>query len=180
MKSTSEANQPQYHGTEKVWTTIRRDNRYYVTNKVFSFFLAASLAAYTLSFKGMVQKHAKENNQYDYTVAYWVLFIFYSFQALDELIELYSVLDGREKGALGLLFEMNYFLAVGLLSFILWMIYYKSPPSAEYMPIYNFLYYQVCVVFAGLGLCIFVLAFFMAINSRISRSGSKGTKVSDL
>ena len=48
-----------------------------------------------------------------------MLFIFYSFQALDELVETYSVLAQREKGALGLLFEMNYFLGFGLMVFIM-------------------------------------------------------------
>ena len=49
-----------------------------------------------------------------------MLFIFYAFQALDEMIELYSALDKREKGALGLLFEMNYFLGFGL---TIWIVY---------------------------------------------------------
>jgi hypothetical protein len=39
-----------------------------------------------------------------------MLFIYYSFQGLDEIVEIYQELtDTPEKGILGLLFEMNYF-----------------------------------------------------------------------
>ena len=60
---------------------------------------------------------------YNYTFLYWLLFLFYSFQALDELTELYTVLAEREKGAIGLLFEMNYFLGIGVTIYSIWVVF---------------------------------------------------------
>ena len=39
---------------EVAWTKVRRDDVAYITNKVISFMIAASLAIYTLSFKPTV------------------------------------------------------------------------------------------------------------------------------
>lgn len=144
--SSKEAEQEAVHheGIEKMWTTVKRRNNWYFPNKVFSFMVAASLAGYTLSFKEIVYNYQQETKDYNYTLIYWFLFIFYSFQALDELIELYSVAAQREKGALGLLFEMNYFLGIGTMVYVLWAVYHDMnthPESVkeEYAPIFNFL-----------------------------------------
>lgn len=94
-------------GPEGVWANLRFNNRCYVPNKVFSVMLSATLAGITLRYKPLVYDYTITTGTYDYTIIYWVLFLFYSFQALDECIEMYSSLAEREKGALGLLFEMN-------------------------------------------------------------------------
>ena len=78
--------------------------------------LATALAVFTLTYK--VEVYYFSNTTV--TVIYWFLFIFYSFAALDELIEVYSVFAKREKGALGLLFEMNYFLGLFTLGCVMW------------------------------------------------------------
>ncbi len=105
--------------------------------------IAGLLAGFTLSYKQLVYEYQQETKDYNYTLIYWFLFIYYSFQALDELIELYSVLAGREKGALGLLFEMNYFLGVATVIYILWANYSDRPkhpdPTGKYDSINNFL-----------------------------------------
>jgi len=55
---------------------------------------------------------------------------------------MYSVLAKREKGALGLLFEMNYFLGAALAIAIIYHIYAHGPPAEEkYLSLYNWLYY---------------------------------------
>ena len=64
------------------------------------------------------------DNVADYNYIFWLLFIYYSFQALDELVELYACMLKREKGSIGLLFELNYFLGVGIMCF-LGKFYYK-------------------------------------------------------
>lgn len=86
------------------------------------------MAVFTISYKPTVYEHQQTTKTIDYTVIYWMLFIFYAFQALDELIELYSSLDKREKGALGLLFEMNYFLGLGLIIWIIHKVFTSDPP----------------------------------------------------
>jgi len=47
------------------------------------------------------------------------------------MTELYSSLARREKGALGLLFEMNLFLGFGLLGYILYWLHH-NPTLAKF------------------------------------------------
>ena len=48
---------------------------------------------------------------------------------LDEMIELFSVMNQLEKGALGLFFEMNYLVGVILSIYISWFIFSFDPPK---------------------------------------------------
>ena len=61
---------------------------------------------------------------------YWLLFIYLSLSAMDEMIELFSVINQLEKGALGLFFEMNYFVGVVLAGYIAWFINTFERPHA--------------------------------------------------
>lgn len=125
----SSAEETQQHGLAKVWTTIRKNNKVYISNKVISFLLAACLAAWTLSYKIDVWNYTyieSSPRDYNYSFLYWLLFLFYSFQALDEITELYTVLAEREKGAIGLLFEMNYFLGLGVSVYVIWIVFYHK------------------------------------------------------
>ena len=109
---------------QNVWSIAKNDDTWYILNKLASCLVAAILAAITLSYKPTV--HAYEDQQdllsettgvvedHTYSAMYWFLYVFYSFQALDELVELFSVMTKREKGALGLLFEMNYIMGMFL------------------------------------------------------------------
>jgi hypothetical protein len=56
------------------------------------------------------------------------------------LLECYSALAGREKGVLGLLFEINYFMGFFL---TVWVVYkvFSSAPEPGFEDIYNWLYY---------------------------------------
>ena len=105
-------------GIESLWFKARRNNCYFLTNKVCSVLLAFSMATYTASLKPDIIDYSREvedaTNINAYNFIYWLLFIYYSFMALDELIELYAVYFEREKGALGLLLEMNNFLGIGV------------------------------------------------------------------
>ena len=66
-----------------------------------------------------------------YLLIYWLLFIYLSLQAMDEMIELFSVLNELEKGALGLFFEMNYFVGVCLSVYITWFVCSYEPPAID-------------------------------------------------
>jgi hypothetical protein len=64
---------------------------------------------------------------------YWMLFIYLSLSGMDELIEMFSVMNQLEKGALGLFFELNYFIGVGLSIYIYWFSFqesFRNPPKA--------------------------------------------------
>jgi hypothetical protein len=52
---------------------------------------------------------------------------------LDEMIELFSVLNQLEKGALGLFFEMNYLVGVILSIYIAWFIFAFEKPKVPTM-----------------------------------------------
>ena len=103
-----------------------------------------------------------------YTAIYWFLFIFYSFQSIDELVELYSVLTKREKGALGLLFEMNYIMGLILSVFIVVFVF-RNEATLGFEGLYNWLYYQVVIFFLAFGAIIFISVCFTVINRRTTR-----------
>ena len=42
-----------------------------------------------------------------YNIMIWLSFVYFAFQALAEFMEIYSSVLGRDRGALGLLFEIN-------------------------------------------------------------------------
>ena len=106
-------------GFTKFWVYARRNDGFYLANKFISVILATSLAIHTQSLKLEVVKFVSSNPDnkvaQSYNFIYWTLFIFYSFHAVDELIELFAVYFKREKGALGLLLELNYFLGIAII-----------------------------------------------------------------
>jgi hypothetical protein len=60
---------------------------------------------------------------------YWLMFIFLCMQGMDEIIELFSQIMQMEKGALGLFFEMNHIVGIGLSIYIGWFILYFDKPK---------------------------------------------------
>ena len=84
---------------DKLWICTRRNNCAYVMNKLLSFMVAASLAVATAWHKPLLQQYTYEKhdapNVNFYNYIYWLLFVYYSFAALDEVLELYVVMDNR-------------------------------------------------------------------------------------
>ncbi len=109
-------------GCDRVWVRLHRSNGWFMANKIISVLLAAGLALYTASLKPELLEYEKDyplaTNIKSYNFVYWLLFIYYAFQALDQLVELYACMLNREKGALGLLLEMNNFLGIGLVIYL--------------------------------------------------------------
>ena len=136
---------------DKLWLFTRRNDCMYTLNKLISFLIATALAVATAAHKPMLQSYSVNmpdmSNIKQYNYLYWLLFIYFSFQALDELVELYAVLARREKGSIGLLFELNYFLGVGVLGYIGYFYFnsYDTVPQ-EYKPLENFISYQVTLL----------------------------------
>ena len=67
----------------------------------------------TLHFK-VVATGLDTVNSLEYNFLLWLMFIYYSFQTMDEMIEIFSTKVKLQKGALGLLFELNYFMGVAV------------------------------------------------------------------
>lgn len=60
------------------------------------------------------------------------MFIYFSLAGMDELIELFSVINELEKGALGLFFELNYLIGAFLAGYIAWFVN-KFPKAPTYI-----------------------------------------------
>ena len=184
-------------GYEGVWIQARRDNKFYILNKILSIAIAVFCAYVTLSFKRTTQIFNKQiedqesqgmeatNVAYHMTTIYWFLFIYYSLAAFDEMIELFSVINQLEKGALGLFFEMNYFIGTYLTFYIAWFVNKYEPPeateankkyAADYDKMYNWVFWQYIYMFLGF---VFVIAIWF-VYSKMDREAkgirNKGSK----
>jgi hypothetical protein len=111
-------------GYEGVWIECRRNNTKYILNKLVSICISLSFAFITLMLKRttieyQVQMDATkaagdldDSSAFHIRLIFWFMFIYYSLHGMDEMIELFSVINQLEKGALGLFFELNYLIGV--------------------------------------------------------------------
>ena len=155
----------------------RRNNAYFLTNKFCSVVLAAAMAGYTASMVPMLKDYAKENedasNINTYNFVYWLLFIYYSFTALDELIELYAVYFEREKGALGLLLEMNNFLGIGVVIYLTVFNYTDSAQVPEkFSKLKSFINFQVIFMYVCVGLSMLMVGCMAHMNGKVKRANA--------
>jgi len=105
-------------------------------------------------------------------------------QSMDELIELMSQAAQMEKGALGLFFEMNHFVGIGLSIYIGYFILgvktlkfggAKQTPqdlkfSKQYKLMYNWIYFQFIWIWFCLLFSIMVYCMYKGINNRVARN----------
>lgn len=99
---------------------------------------------------------------------------------MDEMIELFSVENQMEKGALGLFFELNYLIGMFLTGYIGWFISSNKATSisyngsltgaklteiqADFANMYNWLAFHFYYIFVSLVLCIVVQVIFRKMN----------------
>lgn len=175
-------------GYEGVWIKARRNNWFYVLNKLVSMGIALGFAIITLQLKLMAMKFIKTadeagatNNKYaaaHMQNIYWLMFIYLCMQSMDELIELFSQINQMEKGALGLFFEMNHFVGIGLSIYIGWFVAAQEKPkfgtdptgqshNKDYRLMYNWIYFQyIWTIFCFL-FSIMVYCMYKGINNRV-------------
>lgn len=193
-------------GYEGVWIQARRNNCYYALNKIISITIAAAFAVLTLSFKKTTQiyfiQETRHNEEvvkaaeavkggaapvesyeaYHILTIYWFLFIYFSLAAMDEMIELFSVINQMEKGALGLFFELNYLIGMFLTGYITWFVFTFSPPEPaattkatgaaakdlehKFKLMYNWLYFHFCYLFFSLFMILIVNGIFLSMNNK--------------
>ena len=112
--------------SERIWIKFKS---YHKFNKIFSVLLSLVLAYWTLSYKHLAYeyyKHSVRKGEYPrhanvYNFVLWLSFVYYACSALAESMELYSSVLGRDRGALGLLFEMNQLMGI-IIAF--WIAYW--------------------------------------------------------
>ena len=154
----------------------------YLLNKICSVLICFGFAAYTLMFKGTFyayrNEYPNEQNITHYALVYWLLFIYFSFHGIDELLELYAVYFKREKGALGLLFEMNYFLGVGVCIYILWFVrqdfFLITDPM--YASLSTYVLRQNILFYISIGVSILITVCFHKLNSEVTKASATITK----
>ena len=167
---------------DKFWVYVRQNDCAYITNKLISVCIAGGLAFVTASHKPLLQKYTVQESRMDnvaaYNFIYWLLFIYYSFAALDELLELYRSFFKVPKSSIGLLFELNYFLGAGIMMYLGWFFHnsMESVPVA-YEPLQTFLEFQVKLLFIMGAVTLFMWTCFCCINKKITREEAASAKV---
>ena len=81
---------------------------------------------------------------------------------------MFSVLTKREKGALGLLFEMNYLMGFALTIYLVYFVF-THEAVVGFEGLYNWLFYQMVVFFVALGVIVLMTACFVVIQKRATR-----------
>ena len=168
---------------DKVWIVLRRHNFWYNLNKIASALIAFGFALLTLSYKrdfyAYQNAYPDAENISSYAFIYWLLFIYFSFSGLDTLIELYAVYAQREKGALGLLFEMNYFLGFGIAIYICIFCGQDMAMITDplYSGLYDFIKWQTYLFYGSIAASVFLCGCFYSINKNATRQeGSSESK----
>ena len=148
-------------GFDSAWLFVRRNDCAYICNKLFSFMIATGLAVATASYKPLLQQmtnaYPDADNIKAYNFLYWLIFIYYSFAALDELLELYREFFKVPKSSIGLLFELNTFLGVGIMMY-LGKFYYTHMDTVpqQYKALETFLGFQVSLLYLVGAICLFM------------------------
>jgi hypothetical protein len=137
-------------------------------------------------------KPTEQHTAYHILTIYWFLFIYFSLAAMDEMIELFSVLNQMEKGALGLFFELNYLIGIFLTGYIGWFItHFKSTDiapakgtetgqAADFANMYNWLYFHFIYIFVSLFIIIVVNFIYRSMDNKAkSLKPDKAHKVDD-
>ena len=98
---------------ERTWVDLKQNKWLYGVNKTLSIVVAAALALITIWIRSTAGKEQTPCATEDYKFLFWMLFVFYSFQALCEMYESFLAYNQiSEKGVVGLLFELNYFCGI--------------------------------------------------------------------
>lgn len=177
-------------GYEGAWIKLRRNNWLYFINKIISMGVAFGFGVITLYLKLMAMKFLKsgdmeaEGNKM-FAAAHmqnimWLMFIYFCMQGMDELIEIFSQTNEMEKGALGLFYEVNHFIGIGLSIYIGWFILATEKPkfagdaanqshNRDYKLMYNWLYFQYIWTIFSFLFTIMVACMYRSINKRITR-----------
>ena len=80
----------------------------------------------------------------------------------------------REKGSIGLLFELNSLLGVGIMSYIGWFYFtHHTGVPAPYKQLEEFLQMQVYLLWIVLGFCFFMLICMKCMDLKLQRKDSK-------
>ena len=182
MSESSETNNLNLSELDRLWLFLRQNDRMYLLNKIASVLICFGFAAYTLMFKGTFYAYRNTypdaTNIGNYALVYWLLFIYFSFHGIDELLELYAVYFKREKGALGLLFEMNYFLGLGVCIYILWFVRQDNFQITDpaFLTLSTYVLRQNILFYIAIGVSVLMTVCFHKLNTEVTKTKTIITK----
>ena len=144
-----------------MWIKYRSHHK---TNKLVSIAISLSLLWWTLAYKNLayayyrasVHAHVYPRHANLYNIVLWFTFVYYSFQALGEMMELYSSVLGRDRGVIGLLFELNQLQGLVLaVIYASWLVtgFYRVDDQ-EYKALEWFVIVQTLMVFLAVIGCV--------------------------
>ena len=177
-------------GPVGVWISSRRNKCFYMLNKILSISVAVFFALVTLGFKRTSLVYEKqsdlipgnadmEKESFHIRTIYWFMFIYFSLAAMDEMIELFSVIMQLEKGALGLFFELNYMIGMYLTGHIVWFVntytviptydeklMLKKSSQTHYSHMYNWIYFQYIYMFFSIFMMMLITCMYKKMNNQ--------------
>ena len=74
---------------EKLWFNIKHNKALFYLNKLTSLGMAGGLAVFTLLIRIQYDQFEEVCPEENYFFIFWMIFVYYSFQCLDELMEIY-------------------------------------------------------------------------------------------
>src|ERR1035437_5595592 len=133
---------------ERTWVGLKQNNRLYFVSKIISIIVATTCAVITIWLRSQVKPKEVVCATEDYRFIFWMLYVFFAFQSLSEIYEVFLVLNqNAEKGIIGLLFELNYFCGVYVTYRVVQAIF-RSPDCVNTAPtMYLWLLLQTCLFF---------------------------------
>ena len=143
---------------ERTWIALKNNNLAFGLNKVLSILIAISGALITITLRAGIPRGEIPCDTEDYKFLFWMLFVYYSFHALGELLEVYLVINKSEKGIVGMLFDMNYFAGLYITYRVIKAVHFSSQCIDQSPYMYKWLAIQAIVfyVVTGLTLLIFI------------------------
>ena len=146
---------------DRIWISFRDCH---TVNKVLSIAISLFMCYWMLEYKHEAYKYYHEAQEAGvkprqaniYSIMIWLSFVYFAFQALAEFLEIYSSVLGRDRGALGLLFEINQIVGIVVACYCLWWYYSEKYIIHEgfrekYEHLEMFVNIQVIMIWVALG-----------------------------
>ena len=108
---------------ERNWIAMKHNSFAFGLNKVLSILVSLCGALITITLRAGIPRGEVPCDTEDYKFLFWMLFVYYSFHALGEMLEIYLVKSKTSKGLVGMLFDMNYFAGLYITYRVLKAIY---------------------------------------------------------
>jgi hypothetical protein len=147
----------------------------YAINKLLSIGVAFGFAILTIMIRASVKggKEVVPCATEDYKFIFWMIFVFYSFQALCEMYEAFlAYTQNEQRGVIGFLFELNYFAGIYITMRVVKAVF-RSPDCKKTAPLmYEWLLYQTIFFFVCVAATLMICICQCQLQRRVTRRRS--------